>query len=103
MMYIGFCFSVELRTCRIETAYPVCLVVQILWLHNDKPVRETKDFELLVEGDRCSLIIREVYLEDSGEYKCTARNTHGLATTSARLMVERKLNSFSMKILNLAV
>ena len=63
--------------------------IQILWLHNDKPVRESKDFELLVEGDRCSLVIREVYLEDSGEYKCTARNIHGIATTNSRLMVER--------------
>jgi len=58
-------------------------------------VKESKDFELLVEGDRCSLVIHEVYLEDSGEYKCTARNVNGMAHTSCRLMVERKLSSTS--------
>jgi len=65
-------------------------ILQIAWFHNDKPVKDTKDFELLMEGDRCSLVIHEVYLEDSGEYKCTARNTSGMAHTSCRLMVERK-------------
>ena len=53
-------------------------------------MKDSKDFELLVEGDRCSLVIHEVYLEDSGEYKCTARNVNGMAHTSCRLMVERK-------------
>lgn len=53
-------------------------------------MKDSKDFELLVEGDRCSLVIHEVYLEDSGEYKCTARNIHGMAHTSCRLMVERE-------------
>ena len=64
--------------------------MQIAWFHNDKPVKDSKDFELLMEGDRCSLVIHEVYLEDSGEYKCTARNVNGMAHTSCRLMVERK-------------
>jgi len=63
---------------------------QIAWFHNDKPVKDSKDFELITEGDRCSLVIHEVYLEDSGEYKCTARNVNGMAHTSCRLMVERE-------------
>ena len=63
---------------------------QVIWYHNEKPVRESKDFQLLFEGDRCSLIIREVYLEDSGEYRCMARNQHGQGDSRCRLMVERK-------------
>ena len=64
---------------------------QIIWYHNDKVLKDTKDFELNFDGERCVLIIREVYLEDSGEYKCTAKNTHGSAHTTCRLIVERML------------
>ena len=53
-------------------------------------MKESEDFQLLFEGDRCSLVIREVYLEDSGEYKCVARNKHGVNESKCRLMVERK-------------
>jgi titin len=53
-------------------------------------VKESKDFQLLFEGDRCSLVINEVYLEDSGEYKCEARNKHGAAHSTCRLIVDRK-------------
>ena len=68
----------------------MALEFQVIWFHNDKPVKESKDFQLLFEGDRCSLVIGEVYLEDSGEYKCTARNQHGQAISKCRLLVERK-------------
>ena len=63
----------------------------MIWYFNGRPVKESKDFQLLFEGDRCSLIIREVYLEDSGEYKCVAKNPQGFAESSCRLIVERKL------------
>jgi titin len=61
---------------------------EIIWYHNDKVLKDTKDFELNFDGERCVLIIREVYLEDSGEYKCTAKNAHGSAHTTCRLIVE---------------
>lgn len=67
----------------------MCLCVQVIWFHNEQPVKESEDFQLLFEGDRCSLVIREVYLEDSGEYKCVARNKHGVNESKCRLMVER--------------
>ncbi len=63
---------------------------QVIWFHNDRPVKESKDFQLLFEGDRCSLIIREVYLEDSGDYRCFARNQHGQAESKCRLAVDRE-------------
>jgi hypothetical protein len=34
------------------------------------------------------LIIREVYLEDSGEYRCVARNQYGQAESRCRLQVD---------------
>jgi len=43
-------------------------------------------------------VIHEVYLEDSGEYKCTARNINGMAHTSCRLMVERKYHALNLAV-----
>lgn len=64
---------------------------QVIWFHNDKPVKESTDIQLLFEGDRCTLVIREAYLEDAGEYKVTAKNDLGFAESSCKLHVERKL------------
>lgn len=46
---------------------------------------------MLFEGDRCTLSIREAYLEDAGVYRCEARNPYGTDTTVSKLHVERKL------------
>ena len=58
------------------------------WYHNEKLIKESKDFQLVKEGSKYSLVINEVYLEDSGEYKCSARNKLGAADTKCRLIVE---------------
>jgi len=80
----------DLLLIRRETAGPgVVGVTQITWLHNDKPVKRSKDIEMLTDCGRCSLIIHEVYLEDSGDYVCEGRNEHGSAQTSCHLTVER--------------
>ncbi|XP_074642495.1 uncharacterized protein LOC141899810 [Tubulanus polymorphus] len=70
-----------------------CVIVgqpepEVIWYKQQKPVKESQDFQLLFEGDRCTLIIREAYLEDSGEYKCIARNPYGTAESACRLHVE---------------
>lgn len=53
-------------------------------------MKESKDIQLLFEGDRCTLSIREAYIEDCGIYKCVARNPHGGAESVCKLHVERK-------------
>lgn len=68
---------------------------QVIWYHNEKPVKESNDIQLLFEGDRCTLVIREIFLEDSGLYKCIARNLHGVAESECQLHVEGKLKIIS--------
>jgi hypothetical protein len=63
---------------------------QVIWLKNEKPVKESPDCQLLFEGDRCTLALREAFASDSGLYKVVARNPHGVAETSCKLHVERK-------------
>ena len=64
----------------------------MIWYHNERPVKESSDFQLVFQGDRCSLIIREVFQEDGGIYKVVAINSAGEACSQATLQVTRKLH-----------
>lgn len=64
--------------------------LQVIWYHNDRPVKESEDFQLLFQGDRCSLIIKEVYIEDAGDYKVVAINSGGEASSKCTLAVQCK-------------
>ncbi|PSN37212.1 hypothetical protein C0J52_12781, partial [Blattella germanica] len=60
----------------------------VIWYHNERPVKESTDFKLLFQGDRCSLVIEEAYLEDAGEYKVVAINSGGEASSKCTLTVK---------------
>lgn len=69
-----------------------CVIVgqpepEVIWYHNERPVKESTDFQLLFQGDRCSLIIQEAYAEDSGDYKVIAINSAGEASSKCSLKV----------------
>jgi len=53
-------------------------------------VKESKDIQLLFQGDQCSLIIKEAFIEDAGEYKVVAINSAGEASSTCVLSVEPK-------------
>ncbi|KAG7214959.1 hypothetical protein INR49_022929 [Caranx melampygus] len=61
---------------------------EVLWLHDGQEVMESEDFHLLREETRCTLLIQEVFPEDTGTYCCRAWNQHGQDQTQARLTVE---------------
>ncbi|XP_070494833.1 titin isoform X6 [Chironomus tepperi] len=60
---------------------------EVIWLHNDKPVKESNDIRLYFQGDTCTLYINEVYLEDAGVYKIIAINSAGEASSECRVSV----------------
>ncbi|KAI8039392.1 hypothetical protein M5D96_008116 [Drosophila gunungcola] len=69
-----------------------CVIVgqpepEVIWYHNERPVKESADVQLLFQGDRCSLIIQEVYQEDAGHYKVVAINSAGEASSNCELKV----------------
>lgn len=69
-----------------------CVIVgqpepEVIWYHDDRPVKESADFQLLFQGDRCSLIIQEALPEDAGEYKVVAINSAGEASSKCVLGV----------------
>ncbi|KAK7077497.1 hypothetical protein SK128_026425 [Halocaridina rubra] len=70
-----------------------CVIVgqpepEVIWYHDDTPVKESSDFKLLFHGDRCSLVIQEAFLEDAGIYRVVAMNSAGEASTACFLNVE---------------
>ncbi|KAI5729526.1 hypothetical protein M8J76_003488 [Diaphorina citri] len=70
-----------------------CVIVgspepEVIWYHNGRPVKESGDFQLLFKGDKCSLLIKEAFVEDGGEYKVVAINSAGEASSSCNLTVQ---------------
>ena len=73
-------------TCAVEGTPPP----DVRWFHNDKCIDRCDDF--VINYDRrtgvIELVIVDCLLEDSGEFKCVARNTAGQDVTSCTLTVE---------------
>lgn len=64
---------------------------EVVWLHDGQEVTESEDFHLHREGNHCTLLIQEVFPEDTGTYSCQAWNQYGEDHTQAQLTVEGKL------------
>lgn len=60
----------------------------VIWLHNEKEIKPSKDFEYKSSGSVYSLVIHEIFPEDAGTYTCEAFNDIGEAFSSCSLMVE---------------
>ncbi|CAG2187953.1 Myosin light chain kinase, smooth muscle,Myosin light chain kinase family member 4,Death-associated protein kinase 2,Myosin light chain kinase 3,Death-associated protein kinase 1,Death-associated protein kinase 3,Myosin light chain kinase 2, skeletal/cardiac muscle [Mytilus edulis] len=61
---------------------------QITWYRESKEILDSQDFQISAIGDKCKLIIMEVFPEDDGKYSCKAVSEKGEATTSCQLLVE---------------
>ncbi|ODM93780.1 Twitchin [Orchesella cincta] len=70
-------------TCRIKGAAKF----DVVWLHNDKEIKPSKDFQYEVNGENRTLVIAEVFPEDAGTYTCEAFNDAGEAFSSSSLVV----------------
>lgn len=65
------------------------IILQVIWYHDEQPVKESSDFQLLFQGDRCTLVIHEAFLDDAGVYKVVAINSGGEASSQCTLTVTR--------------
>nr|XP_015214260.1 PREDICTED: myosin light chain kinase, smooth muscle isoform X1 [Lepisosteus oculatus]XP_015214261.1 PREDICTED: myosin light chain kinase, smooth muscle isoform X1 [Lepisosteus oculatus] len=61
---------------------------EIVWLHNGKEIQESEDFHFKKCGNEYTLLIQEVFPEDTGKYTCEVWNELGVARTEARLTVQ---------------
>jgi len=62
----------------------------VVWLHNNKEIKPSKDFQYLNENNKYSLKIAEIFPEDGGTYTCEAFNDSGETFTSCTIVVVGK-------------
>ncbi|PSN48991.1 hypothetical protein C0J52_03867 [Blattella germanica] len=59
----------------------------VVWLHNNKEIKPSKDFQYTNEANIYKLNIAEIFPEDSGTYTCEAFNDAGESFSSCTLVV----------------
>ena len=65
---------------------------EVTWYVDNVEIRQTDDYQIVYTADGwCRLIIRDVMLEDEGEYTVKAVNEAGTCISTAYLTVMRKL------------
>lgn len=62
----------------------------IEWFVDGDKIKMGGRFDFRTDDDLVTLKITETSAEDEGEYKCTATNENGTATTTAELIVNGK-------------
>ncbi|OQV25891.1 Titin [Hypsibius exemplaris] len=60
---------------------------EMRWYKGPHLVRNSKYYKTFVTDNVCTLVIRQVLLEDEGEYRCVGKNPHGEAEDSAYIRV----------------
>jgi len=59
----------------------------VVWLHNHKEIKPSKDFDYANVANVYTLKIAEIFPEDSGTYTCEAFNDAGEAFSSCSIFV----------------
>ena len=67
----------------------------VVWLHNNKEIKPSKDFQYTNEANIYKLQIAEIFPEDCGTYTCEAFNDIGESFSSCTLNVLGKSINYS--------
>ena len=95
-----------LRNLRAREGDRVTLTVRIegrpepvvRWYREGCIIEHSPDYHISQMDKDFTLVIAEVFPEDSGIFKCVATNAEGTTTTESRLEVERELPVFGVFI-----
>ncbi|KAF2885739.1 hypothetical protein ILUMI_20443 [Ignelater luminosus] len=85
----------HLQSALVKDGEPVTLSCRIIgakkfdvvWLHNNKEIKPSKDFQYTNEANIYKLCIAEIFPEDAGAYTCEAFNDAGESFSSCTLNV----------------
>ncbi len=61
---------------------------EVAWFREGHQIQHSDEFQVLRDGNKCLLVIKEVFPEDSGVFTCRISNPGGVAECSAELFVE---------------
>lgn len=76
---------------------------QITWFRQTAIIKPSPDFQMYYDDDNvATLIIREVFPEDSGTFTCVAKNSVGFASSTTELTVEAPLSDHGSDITGLS-
>ena len=78
------------QSARFETVVSGSPPPQVTWFREGIQIPNSQDFQIVQEGNRSILFIREVLPEDAGVFTCRLTNAAGVAECSAELFVEGK-------------
>ncbi|XP_059475060.1 titin-like isoform X2 [Neocloeon triangulifer] len=67
---------------------------EVIWYHNEAPVKESKLTQLGFKGDKCTLLVKNVSEKDAGEYKVVAINPGGEVSSSCSAKIISKYEEF---------
>lgn len=86
----------HIQSMSVNDGEPTCLECtitceshfQVVWLHNEKEIKPSKDFRYVNQGGNIyRLEIAEIFPEDSGTYTCEAYNDSGDCFSTCTLFV----------------
>lgn len=63
-------------------------MIDIVWYHNDKVVRNTQNVKVRIEKNRTTCTVKNVSKENVGVYMCKAVSDAGIAVTKAKLYIQ---------------
>lgn len=76
---------------------------QITWFRQTAIIKQSQDFQMFYDDDNvATLIIREVFPEDSGVFTCVAKNSVGYASSTTELTVEAPLSDHGSDVTGLS-
>ena len=84
------CRAFEQEQARFEVEFDGDPLPTIRWYREDFPITNSADLQIHTFGTKSILIVRQVFMEDSGVFSVIAENRGGKAKCSANLVVEER-------------
>jgi len=84
------CRVFEHESARFEVEFEGDPNPSITWYREDFAIKNSSEFQIHTFGSKSVLIIRQVFMEDSGIFAAVAENRGGAAKCSANLVVEER-------------
>lgn len=84
------CRAFEQEQAKFEVEFDGDPLPTIKWYREDFPIQNSADLQIYTFSTKSVLIIRQVFMEDSGVFSVIAENRGGKAKCSANLVVEER-------------